>query len=161
MKATGKVARSSAMSGEWLAKASLAAVLAMLAACNGSGSGESSNSSANVTGTAANATENTSAGTAGKDPAAAATAAPGQVTREFLVGRWTDNNDCNNTITFATDGTFTVPGGASGVWALDGDRLTFQGAGGTRSARVQAPDANTLLLLQDDGSIGRSTRCTN
>ena len=152
-----------------------AAALAGLSACDqlGLGGGGSGGNNTTATANATNAT-NTAAGNASadadKDPAAAGnnvstasagTAAPGALSRAFLIGRWTDNNDCNNTITFAADGTFTVPGGGSGVWVLDGDRLTFTGNAGTRSARVQAPDANTILLLNDDGSAGRSTRCTN
>jgi hypothetical protein len=130
------------------------AIVPALAACDrmGAGGGGDANAAANAA---------TAAG--GKDPAAANGAAPAagstQVTREFLVGRWTDNNDCNNTITFAADGTFTVPGGGTGLWVLDGERLTFQGAQGSRTARVQAPTPDAITLIQADGSIGRSTRC--
>ena len=148
-----------------------AAAFTALSACDALGLGGEKSAGGNATNTAATNTTtadaNGSAGTGGKDPAAAggnvatASAAPSSgVTREFLVGRWTDNNDCNNTITFADDGTFTVPGGGGGVWVLDGDRLTFTGGSGSRSARIQAPNANTILLINEDGSAGRSTRCT-
>ncbi len=86
-------------------------------------------------------------------------AADGKVTRAFLLGHWTDDDDCSNTIEFHADGTFTVPGGGSGLWLLEGDLLTFQGAAGSRSARVRAPDKDTVVLLHTDGSVGRSTRC--
>ena len=147
-----------------------AAALTGLTACDalgiggGNAGGNNSVAAATTNNTAAPADANSSAG---KDPAAGgnvATAsttpsAPGQVTREFLIGRWTDNNDCNNTITFNADGNFTVPGGGSGIWVLDGDRLTFQGERAV-SARIQAPDSNTIMLIHDDGSVGRSTRCS-
>ena len=150
------------------------AAMAGLAACDqlglgggtDSGSNTAANAAANATTNAA-APANASADSDGKDPATAggnvATAsagAPGAVTRDFLIGRWTDNGDCNNTITFSADGTFTVPGGGSGLWVLDGETLTFQGGAGNRSARIQAPDANTIMLIHPDNSVGRSTRCT-
>jgi len=151
-------------------------VVPALGACDMMGGrGQSANQSTNaVTTTNATADTNAAAPAGGKDPGVAAsgtagaapTAGPapeGGVTHQFLVGRWTDSNDCNNTITFASNGTFTLPGGRSGLWVLDGDSLTFQGTapGSTNTtARVQAPDANTIMLIQPDGSIGRSTRCT-
>lgn len=151
--------------------AAAAAALTALSACDMLGGGGDSagnkETTVNVSSdNASGAATNGSADTGGKDPAAAgnaSAAAPssGQVTREFLIGRWTDNNDCNNTITFAADGTFTVPGGRGGVWVLDGDRLTFSGGAGSRSARVQAPNADTIMLINEDGSVGRSTRCTS
>lgn len=145
-----------------------AAALAGLTACDALGLGGNQNAGGNGSAVESNnavADANGSAGVGGKDPAAGnatAASAPftGQVTAAFLVGRWTDNNDCNNTIEFKQDGTFTVPGGGGGIWALDGDRLTFQGAG-SRSARVQAPSEDAITLIHEDGSLGRSTRCTN
>lgn len=135
-----------------------AAALTALAACDRSGGNDAVAVNAAAP---ANATDTNSAGA--KDPAtnsAAPAAGSAQLSRQYLIGRWTDNGDCNNTITFAADGSFTVPGGGSGLWVLDGDQLTFQGSS-TRTARVQATDANTIMLTHPDGSIGRSTRCTN
>jgi hypothetical protein len=151
-----------------LMKLTAAAVaLAGLSACDmlGLNKGEGGNGSAATNAATTNAAvpANASADAApgGKDPAAAG-AAPassnGQVTSAFLVGRWTDNNDCTQTIEFRSDGSFATPDGGQGVWALDGDRLTFQGSS-TVSARVQAPNADTITLLHNDGTLGRSTRC--
>ena len=80
-----------------------------------------------------------------------------EVTSEFLVGFWTDDGDCTNVIEFRPDGTFHTSGG-TGLWVLTGDKLIFQG---TRmvSARLLAPDQDTIILIHPDGSIGRSTRC--
>lgn len=149
-----------------------AAALASLTACDALGLGGNQNAGGgNATNTiATNATTDTGNGTAdagGKEPGAAggggnvsqgSTPFNGEVTRDFLVGRWTDNNDCSSTIEFRADGSFVAPTG-QGLWVLDGDRLTFQGQRSV-SARVQAPDANTIMLIHDDGSVGRSTRCT-
>ncbi len=146
-----------------------AAALVGLSACDmlGLNKAESGNGSAaaNVTSNAAETNASADAGNAsGGKPAGgdgamtASTPFNGQVTTAFLVGRWTDNGDCNNVVEFRTDGTFEAPGGGSGMWALNGDRLTFQGSS-TVSARVAAPDANTIMLTHDDGSLGRSTRC--
>jgi hypothetical protein len=127
----------------------------------GSGNGSATGNAATANG-AAPANVAATAGTGGKptDGAASPASAPfsGQVNSAFLVGRWTDTNDCTSTIEFLSDGSFSLPDGRGGVWALDGDRLTFQGAS-TVSARVQAPNANTITLLHDDGTLGRSTRC--
>ena len=136
------------------------AVVPALAACdNFGGAGPAANQAANGA-AGANAVDSAGGKDTGNGAAPAAAAGATQVNRAFLIGRWTDNGDCNNTITFNADGTFTVPGGGSGLWVLDGDSLTFQGGAGNRTARVQAPDSNTIMLIQQDGSIGRSTRCT-
>jgi hypothetical protein len=141
-----------------------AAALAGLAACDG-GAGKSEGGNAAST-AAANTTAdaNAAAPAGGKDPSAAGGAATpaavdGQVTREFLVGRWTDNNDCSSTLQINADGRFIAPTG-EGLWVLDGDRLTFQGASPV-TVRVQAPNANTLMLIHENGTVGRSTRCTS
>ena len=139
-----------------------AAALVALAACDRGGNG---NATANATTNAADSNASADAGnasggkpTGGEGATPAAAPFNGEVTSAFLVGRWTDTNDCNNVVEFRTDGTFSMPEGGSGIWALNGDRLTFQGSG-TVSARVAAPDANTIILTHDDGSLGRSTRC--
>lgn len=82
---------------------------------------------------------------------------PTAVTSEFLIGVWTDDGDCTNVIEFLADGTFRTAGG-TGLWILTGDKLTFQGTH-AMSARLQAPDEDTLILIHPDGSTGRSTRC--
>jgi len=78
-------------------------------------------------------------------------------TRQMLLGTWTDNGDCSNTVTFRSDGTFLVPSGG-GTWTLVGDRLTFQGSS-VVGARARAVGQDRLLLFHDDGSLGQSVRC--
>jgi membrane protein involved in colicin uptake len=143
-----------------------AAALAGLTACDALGLGGEKSGGGNAAAPAAQANASADTNSAGgKDPAAAggnvstAAAFNGEVTRQFLVGRWTDNNDCSSTIQFNADGRFVAPTG-EGYWVLDGDRITFQGSSSV-SARVQAPDANTIMLIHDDGTVGRSTRCTS
>lgn len=83
----------------------------------------------------------------------------GAVTREFLFGRWTDDNDCSNTVEFAADGSFVTSDGARGRWTLRGARLSFIG-GQTITATVRSNGNNAITLLHDDGTVGHSTRCT-
>lgn len=90
----------------------------------------------------------------------AAIAQPGpRVTGEFLTGHWTDNGDCSSGIEFYADGRFRIDGGGEGRWSLSGDQLSFHGQS-SRTARIHASDANTVVLTHPDGSVGRSTRCS-
>jgi len=78
--------------------------------------------------------------------------------RTFLLGRWTDDNDCSNAIAFNQDGGFVAANGGTGLWNLEGDRLTLSG-NSTGTLRVVAIDQNTITVIHADGSLGRSTRC--
>jgi hypothetical protein len=93
---------------------------------------------------------------AGSVPAAPA---DGRVTTAFLIGRWTDTGDCTNTVEFRDDGSFVTSQGARGIWALNGDQLTFQGNDAV-TATVTAPSGSTIVLTHANGTVGRSTRCT-
>lgn len=86
------------------------------------------------------------------------TAASMAVTRDVVVGRWTDNGDCSDVVEFMADGSFRTTGGATGRWTLAGDRLTFQGASSINT-RVAARSRDEITLTHDDGSVGASTRC--
>ena len=81
------------------------------------------------------------------------------VTPAFLLGRWTDDGDCTNTVEFRSDGSFVTSSGATGRWSLAGGRLTFQGTS-TITAAIRADSATHIILTHDDGSVGESTRCT-
>lgn len=142
-----------------------AAAILGLSACDMLGLNKEGESNATANAATNSTAGNTTADAGGKDPAnsnvatASTPVSGGPVTAAFLVGRWTDNNDCSNYIEFSSDSSFrTSDGQGQGIWALDGDRLTFQGAR-TITSRVQAPDANTITLIHADGSLGRSTRC--
>jgi hypothetical protein len=79
--------------------------------------------------------------------------------RTFMLGRWTDDNNCDKAVAFNQDGTFTNADGASaGLWNLDGNRLTLSG-NRTISFQINPIDQNTITVVHDNGSLGRSTRC--
>ena len=84
-------------------------------------------------------------------------AAPG-VTREFLLGRWTDNNNCAEAVDFLADGRFVTTAGAEGRWTLVGNRLTFIG-NSTVTAVLTATGRDAITLTHADGTVGHSTRC--
>jgi len=147
-----------------------AMVLASLTACDALGLNGSDSAAGNGAAAANAVSTNTADANAaapaagGKDPLAGGGATPastpftGEVTTAFLVGRWTDTGDCTKTIDFRDDGTFVTADGGQGMWVLTGDQLTFQGTS-TISAQVSAPNADTIMLRNADGSVGRSTRC--
>lgn len=95
--------------------------------------------------------------------AAPASAAPDEWPRPpsyaEIVGFWTDDGDCTDVIEMHSDGTFTTADGARGNWALDGDRLTMSGPGGSITATVHFDDRDTITLVHTDGSTAQSTRC--
>ncbi|HEV2817807.1 MAG TPA: hypothetical protein VGW40_11390 [Allosphingosinicella sp.] len=145
-----------------------AAALAALAGCNqlGAGGGNANNGSANA------AADNVSAG--GGNAAAPAADAGGKLNegggatpaaasgivldRAFLVGRWTDVEDCGNAIEFTQDGRFIAANGGTGLWNLEGDELTMSGAD-TATIRIVPIDRDTITVVNPDRSLGRSTRC--
>ena len=79
------------------------------------------------------------------------------VSRELLIGRWTDDGNCATVIHFFPDGRFTIPTGG-GRWTLSGDQLSFIGTS-TVTARVRASGRDRILLIHSDGSLGQSMRC--
>lgn len=80
------------------------------------------------------------------------------VTRDFLLGRWTDTGDCSDAVDFFSDGRFVTTDGAAGRWTLQGNQLSFIGASTVR-AQVRATSRNAITLTHADGSVGSSTRC--
>ena len=69
------------------------------------------------------------AGLGGKDrspapPRRAATAAV-RSTAPIMLGRWTDDGDCDNAVDFLADGRLVAANGREGLWNLAGDRLTL------------------------------------
>ena len=161
-------------------KAALAAAFALLAlsGCErfGIGAGANTQASANASGgkdatpaagnqMASNATPAPPPSDGGKDPASGgaiqASSNDGgavMLNRAYLVGRWTDDGDCATAVDFENDGSFTASNGARGIWNLQDDRLTVRGSQ-MLSFRIAAVDQNTMNVINDDGSIGRSTRC--
>jgi hypothetical protein len=145
------------------AKAALAASLLALAACGGGGTGnESAKAAGAANGDDANAAAPAPAAGNEVNQAAAAPAAAGDgaVTREYLVGRWTEEemNDCAGAATeFRADGTFLFPWGDTGNWSLAGDQLTM--TGNSNALTVRAVDANTIEIRSPSRTY-RNKRCT-
>lgn len=81
------------------------------------------------------------------------------IDRGFIVGAWTDSQDCAAAIAFDADGTFVLPDGAEGEWELIGDDLTLSGAGGETRLTVIPLDPDTMEVVDAEGEHGRSTRC--
>jgi len=93
-------------------------------------------------------------GSSGGKPVASGTIDPA-----LLIGTWGDNGDCTKDIQIFADGSFTSYTGGRGQWSLNGDELTIGGANGNTVLRLQSVDANNLIVVNADGSIGRSQRC--
>jgi hypothetical protein len=156
----------------------LAAAAAMLglAGCNMAGrsdnlsanaaSGNAAASSKPADGAAANAAApqtadagKLNAGGGAVPASSTGTAASGiRLDRTFIMGRWTDDGNCEKPTEFSQDGRFITPDGNTGLWNLDGDRLTLTG-NRTIGFRVVPLDPNTINIVHDDGSLGHSTRC--
>jgi len=88
----------------------------------------------------------------------ATSSGPVRLDRTYMLGRWTDDNDCSNVIEFNQDGGFVAANGGTGLWNLEGDRLTMSG-NQTATIRISPIDQNTMTVINADGSLGRSTRC--
>jgi hypothetical protein len=80
------------------------------------------------------------------------------VDSEFMIGRWTDDGNCDDAVEFAADGVFRTPEGAVGRWLLEGDRLTVSGSS-TLTMRIVPVDDDTINVINPDGGLGRSIRC--
>ena len=98
-------------------------------------------------------------GSAGLAQTGAFGAARVALDRNFIIGSWTDDGDCAAAVAFMGDGSFTTPDGGEGQWSLEGNALTLSGASGTNILRVAPLDRFTMEVLDEDGSLGRSTRC--
>ena len=79
--------------------------------------------------------------------------------RAYLVGAWTDTDDCAAAVAFDGDGTFVTPEGGEGLWHLDETELTLAGAGGIQRVLIVPLDADTMEVISEDGTRGRSMRC--
>ena len=150
----------------------LAAVAALLGLAGCNMTGRNANLSANASsGNAARPAQSAATNQAAPQTADAGKLAAGggavpassndsvHLDRTFILGRWTDDGNCDKAVAFNQDGTFTNAGGASaGLWNLDGNRLTLTG-NTTIRFQVVPIDQNTINIVHEDGSLGHSTRC--
>jgi hypothetical protein len=155
-------------------RATLAAIAALLAlsGCErfGMGAGSGNQATANGSGgkdvPAGNqlASNPPAPPTGGKDPNGGAIPAVSndggipQLSRAFIVGRWSDRGDCTDWVEFQNDGSFRSWDGVQAIWNLQDDRLTVTGARSI-SLQVAVIDQNTISATNPDGSSGRPTRC--
>lgn len=132
------------------------AALLALAACNAPAGNNSSEANA-----AAPAGNQTVANEAAPAPAgnetAAAPAGSATLSREFIVGRWTETSDCADAMDFRADGSLHAPFGDAGRWELDGDKLI--NVGNPNQLTVRVIDQNTMETTNGSGRTTRVTRC--
>jgi hypothetical protein len=81
------------------------------------------------------------------------------IDRAYLLGRWTDNGNCDNAVDFSPDGRFRGFDGTIGMWTVAADRLTVTTAQRTVTMQIVPVDQNRLTVVNADGSLGQSTRC--
>jgi hypothetical protein len=93
-------------------------------------------------------------------PAPSPATPPGTIAVDasYLVGRWRGDNDNDCGSSFNSDGSWSERNGGVGSWSLSGDRLTLA-ANSTIVMQVVPVDANTMTLVQPDGSLVRANRC--
>jgi hypothetical protein len=92
-------------------------------------------------------------------PPPAAAPKAGEVTRGWFAGSWTDSGDCADAGHFATNGTYLLADGTRGMWNIQDGRLVVQHAAGRSALQLRRVDKDTVELVNEDGSVGRSTRC--
>lgn len=89
-------------------------------------------------------------------------AAAQSVTQRDLIGRWGQNGNCRDWMSYNADGTWSRADGDGGEWALDGDQLTasLNGGNGASTATVRKlPDGSINRTAAFDGHTDHLTRC--
>lgn len=89
----------------------------------------------------------------------AAAADPTVVTRAWFAGRWTDTGDCAQAGEFGANGMYLLADGTRGMWNIVDGRLVVQHAAGRGSVGIRKVAEDQVEVVNDDGSVGRSTRC--
>jgi hypothetical protein len=89
------------------------------------------------------------------------TPAPGiKVDEDFLVGVWSDKQDCSGRIAFYRDGGFVNQDGSRGIWRIEGDVLTLTGTSSI-SVRIVPQSREEITVVNPDDTLGYSRRCPN
>jgi len=92
-------------------------------------------------------------------PDAQLTPAPGiRVDGNFLIGIWSDKEDCTGRIEFRSDGQFFNEDGSHGTWRMDGDQLTLRGTSSI-TVRIVPRSQSEINVVNPDNSVGYSRRC--
>jgi hypothetical protein len=92
-------------------------------------------------------------------PPAPAAPKPGEVTRGWFAGSWTDSGDCADAGQFAPNGTYLLADGTRGMWNIQDGRLVVQHAGGRSALKLRRAGKDAVELINEDGTVGLSTRC--
>ncbi|HST37548.1 MAG TPA: hypothetical protein VLK25_13095 [Allosphingosinicella sp.] len=79
------------------------------------------------------------------------------LSRQFMIGTWTDDGDCDHAVEFLGDGRYFA-GGSRGIWQLDGHELTLT-SDAILVMQVVPLDEDTIGVIGADGSVGESMRC--
>jgi hypothetical protein len=83
----------------------------------------------------------------------------GGLSRDWFAGSWTDTGDCADAGAFNRDGRYRLADGTRGMWNVRGRRLIVQNAQGRNEVQLRRTGDNTIEIVNEDGSVGRSTRC--
>ena len=120
------------------------------------------NGSENAASAAPATTENASTATATTNVAnTGASAAPGAVNADFLVGKWSAiAEDCKDTVEIRKDGTAVTPIGEA-KWTLTGDKLQFDYSDGSKQppSTVRVLGKDRIEFTRDSGSKDTEKRC--
>ncbi len=82
------------------------------------------------------------------------------VTREELIGRWTERRDCaNQFIEFRENGTFLSNTGGEGRWSLSESAVTISGSGGSFMLLLRGLADGTMEATDANGAVFLETRC--
>jgi hypothetical protein len=83
----------------------------------------------------------------------------GGLSRDWFAGSWTDTGDCADAGAFNRDGRYRLADGTRGMWNVRGGRLVVQNAQGRNEVQLRRTGNDTIEIINEDGSVGRSTRC--
>ena len=131
------------------------AVTAFLTNCNQAD--PVANAGANTTNIVAAAPVTEPAAAPAATPAAAAS---GELSADFLLGKWTAMGDCKDVVEFRKDGVVMTPIGP-GKWTLVGDQLTItpDGADKQTPTTISRVDDKTISTLRGTGKPDLQHRC--
>jgi hypothetical protein len=135
-------------------------LLLALTACGGQAANNSVEAANEATtgGNAAAASDKPAEPAANASVAAAPTATGGAtLTRDYVVGRWTNTGDCADAIEFRADGGMAGPFGEDARWELRGDQLFM--VGNPDPLRIVVVDERTMTTTGPSGNARRATRC--
>ena len=81
-----------------------------------------------------------------------------RVDAAYLIGVWSDREDCGQAIRFRADGQFVNPDGSRGTWRIEGDRVSLIGTR-TITVRMVPRSRDETVVIQANGVLGYSRRC--